>query len=195
MILATLVLASLIAWRLAPRAWRQARLLYWQNKCMNYTAPADRVVFSSTQRLSPPDDPWTRFYSLLSPPGSQSAGTIFVGALTSPNGNRRLVAVECFPDPSTADWLYLSPIAVVPGSALNPPRQMIHWELLLNTPHVIGPGLCYAGQLDPQDKSHFTIRFVRDDGEMILDGWLKNNDRVLLQKRFIPPPASSQAVR
>jgi hypothetical protein len=31
--------------RWGPSAWRQVKLLYWQRRCLNYTAPADQVVY------------------------------------------------------------------------------------------------------------------------------------------------------
>src|SRR5438874_12399244 len=40
-----LVAASGLMW--GPRAWRQAKLLYWQERCMTYAAPVMRCVYDS----------------------------------------------------------------------------------------------------------------------------------------------------
>src|SRR5688500_16292488 len=39
-----LVLASLAARKWGPQAWDQAQLLHWQNQCLTYAAPPDKVI-------------------------------------------------------------------------------------------------------------------------------------------------------
>jgi hypothetical protein len=46
-----------------------------------------------------------------------------------------------------------------------------------------GPLRLFAGQLDPNDASHFTIDYVIGDQKGVIDGWLKEDGSVLLQKR------------
>jgi len=41
----------------------------------------------------------------------------------------------------------------------------------------------YAGQLDPIDESHFTIRYELDGKSGVIDGWLMPDDSVKLQNR------------
>jgi hypothetical protein len=41
----------------------------------------------------------------------------------------------------------------------------------------------FAGQLDPTDESHFTIRYDADGKSDILDGWLMPDDTVKLELR------------
>src|SRR5262245_23180619 len=97
-VLGTILLTTvLVAWRFAPRAWYQARLLYWQRQCMNYSTPSGQIVFSAKDSVSLLAPEWSRFYGLLSPPGSPPNATIFLHEMRSPAGNRRLVEVECIP--------------------------------------------------------------------------------------------------
>src|SRR4051812_23793610 len=95
-VLGTIVLTTvLVAWRFAPRAWHQARLLYWQRQCMNHVAPSGQVVYSQKDSVALVAPEWARFYELLSPPGGRPNATLFLHELHSPSGNRRLVEVEC----------------------------------------------------------------------------------------------------
>ncbi len=34
-----------ITWRWGPEKWQRAKLLYWQRQCLNYSQPADEVVY------------------------------------------------------------------------------------------------------------------------------------------------------
>src|SRR5688500_18137090 len=38
------VLIAATAWY-SPRLWRRGKILHWQDKCLAYTAPADRVLY------------------------------------------------------------------------------------------------------------------------------------------------------
>ena len=41
----------------------------------------------------------------------------------------------------------------------------------------------FAGQPDPADPAHFTIRYELDDQPHVIDGWLRDDDTVLLAWR------------
>jgi hypothetical protein len=195
MIFATLLLAGLTAWRIGPQAWRHTQLLYWQNKCMNYTAPADQVVFSANDGSKVVPKEWTRFYELLSPPGQFSMGTVFLHERVAPNGNRRLVGVDVgsMAD-SSLQYTFLYPRSFVPGTAFSAPVVRSHLDVAVLS-NTFESDKYYAGQLDESDKSHFTLRLVRGQSETIIDGWLKDDDGVLLEARTSPPPASTQPAR
>jgi hypothetical protein len=51
----------------------------------------------------------------------------------------------------------------------------------------------YAGQPDPKDASHFTIRYTAGEEEGFIDGWLQDDDTVKLKQR--PGAASRPAGR
>jgi hypothetical protein len=46
-----------------------------------------------------------------------------------------------------------------------------------------GPLRLFAGQADANDASHFTIDYVLGDQKGVIDGWLKDDGSVLLEKR------------
>jgi hypothetical protein len=41
----------------------------------------------------------------------------------------------------------------------------------------------YAGQLDPEDASHFTIDYEARGRRHTIDGWLRDDETVLLEER------------
>jgi hypothetical protein len=57
---------------------------------------------------------------------------------------------------------------------------------LLHAPKIPPRVRVYAGQIDPQDASHFTIRYEMWGQSDVLDGWLNDHDAVRLQQRNPP---------
>jgi hypothetical protein len=41
----------------------------------------------------------------------------------------------------------------------------------------------FAGQADPNDASHFSIAYVADDREGVIDGWLMDDDKIKFKSR------------
>jgi hypothetical protein len=46
------------------------------------------------------------------------------------------------------------------------------------------PLTIFAGQSDPMDDSHFTMRFHLPQGEGKIDGWLLNNDQLSITAKM-----------
>jgi len=104
------------------------------------------------------------------------AGSIFCGELTSTTGATRLVLV----DGPTADG-QLTPTALAPRLLGGPPRVVGGYQrgcVISGNPMRI-----YAGEADPGDASHFVIEYDKKDGRHLIDGWLAEDDQVLLQER------------
>jgi hypothetical protein len=94
----------------------------------------------------------------------------------------------------------LDPTPLLATAKAPPPRfgsvaARVFIDLIDKTPVVI-----YAGQRDPVDASHFTIRFVRGAAEAIVDGYLEDDGSVRLCERDgratrprnpLPPPVFS----
>jgi hypothetical protein len=176
-------LASTALWGHA--AWHKVQLLYWQGQCLSYKAPLDRVVWSSNplQRATTPVV-WTNFYQLFSSGGSQSTASVFIHERVGPAGNRRLVAIETY----CGGQLLVARI-FVPGTLFSRPRERTG----ALTSSVFLPDHCtsvYAGQPDRSDSAHFTFRYVAAGSLHVIDGWLTDDDRVLLEERRGEPVAS-----
>ena len=162
-------------WWWIPPAWRRVELLYWQRQCLNYEPPVGQIVADSQSHLSVSPLPWRRFYTLLSPPGFNSAGTVFLHEMKRSDGARRLVAVELTKYP---DGIELDFRVFFPGNALRSPAEIINsWA-----GSTIFPGKfnykAIAGQLDPADRSHFTFELILDGERQIENGWLTQYDTV-----------------
>lgn len=189
--IALLVISTLvIVLRLGPIAWHRAEVLHWQKACLNYQAPADQVVFklAPPQAITPAE--WTEFYRRVSPAGSNAQAVLFLHERISRAGNKRLVAIEMDTRARggrfTADTAILWPRVFTPATPFSmpgqPPSSGEFESLPIDLDCVI-----YAGQPDPQDTSHFTIRIVSGGMERILDGWLLDNDRIKVEPRPITP--------
>jgi hypothetical protein len=124
---------------------------------------------------------WTRFYS-AGGGGFQSFGTAFLHERTAPNGTRRLVAVDLPPMHAMRAPLTIRLFTV--GSLLRPPTELrTSSRGSLPTYRAAVLGRVYAGQPDPNDPSHFTIEYEVDDHPRILDGWLRDDDTVVIESR------------
>jgi hypothetical protein len=169
----------------SPTLWTHIRLLYWQRQAMGYSLPPDEIVFSengdrSSMKTAPGcmsqgarsfifAVPWDRFYQLASPPGRQSTATLFLHQLQNGRGESRLVSVE---------GIEVATITVFrPGSMFKAPQELSSNWIPLQAG--LYPSISYyAGQTDPKDPSHFTIKMVTSNGTEMFHGWLKDDDTV-----------------
>jgi hypothetical protein len=202
-------LLLLLAGVLMPSVLRQARLLRLQRACERYSAPATQVVFEVGPPPTPksqnhPSDParkeskilqalttpqWDAF-AQAAPAGFQSIGPIlFMHDRRKPSGETRLVVVR-IPSPIKGISLTHFPLYVQlihPAVALLPPRlvygQTIHNPAPMPSPSEPHHDRYYAGQADPADASHFTITCEINGQPGLIDGWLRDDDSVLLEAR------------
>ncbi|HTW94391.1 MAG TPA: hypothetical protein VMD30_06350 [Tepidisphaeraceae bacterium] len=182
------------------------QLLYWQHECMVFTAPPNVVVWQSNNPLLPKPamppgyvDPlylggnnvarmprcMVKFLEAtqsLRPPFSVilPAGAIFIHERKSRSGLRRLVMVEVL---EQGGWTFaVNYQAVSPGTLSTDP---VYWpDTSKPVPPVTSappPCIFFAGQIDPNDSSHFTIGYEWDDGvRRVMDGYLGDDGNVHL---------------
>jgi len=184
-----LVCASVL-W--APAAVRHFRLIYWQSRCMQYT-PAPGQVVNVYSNSGDNDVPiaWSRLYSMLSPPGLRSRGTLYLGWLKRPDGARRLVAIDTVTWSVSGQTHHIGLLCrvIVPAGPMRPARLRPG----LNQPRFViidlGPdSQVRFGVRDPQDPTHLTIEYWHDGRHYFIDGWLRNDDSVLLELRSEQAP-------
>jgi hypothetical protein len=177
--------------------WLRAQVAYWQQRCMNYVAPADVVVAQLTWFDEfPADRPitstipreWSEFYQLVSPPGFQSGGTLFLHEMRRPSGERILVAVD-YTSSTGWNWGHFQIRTFQPAKGWNLPRQIEDKKWRLTTPLARGAEF-FAGQIDPADPTHFTARYRAGDVEYVIDGWVRA-DTVDLESRAVTQPTTS----
>lgn len=128
--------------------------------------------------------PWNQFYSYFSPPGLKSDGTVFLHERTSPAGHHRLIAVDLYDIQSAptqimcfARVIDLGGIFITGDQRPQPSEGM--FTLPLPNPHC----LIFAGTPDPADPSHFTFTISTGSDQRTIDGWLRDDDRVVMELR------------
>ena len=176
-----LLVAVLAAVRWFPRVREHVLMLLWQRRCLHHQPLADRSVYTNDPTRSDAllrdggyhvmdgatrstflvPGYWSDLYTLLSPPGLKSHGTVFLGRMTTPLGKERLVAVDLVVEDPTTDNVLLMARVIEPGTGVRRPR-------LLST--VGGRFLSYGlldrpvtpGKVDPADPSRL----------LLFDGWI-----------------------
>lgn len=148
-------------------------------------------LFATTHGMPYPTPPLFRNWIL--------GAIVFLHERTAPNGRQRLVCIALvhsngdFADCSTGLRSYKATtiqstklpfpanrISESCGSA----REILSWP----EPQI----RIYAGQPDPADASHFTIRYEMWGQSDILDGWLRDDDSVTLTPRKMPQEPQSK---
>jgi hypothetical protein len=126
---------------------------------------------------------WTSLYAELSPPGLKSYGTAFLGELRSARGAPRLVGVDITFDRrlGSSDSLVLSWRVVDPAPPFRLPKVVAR-----DSYHVPASTMfqrVYAGQIDPSNRSHFSIAIEVEGKRRVLDGWLHEDDTISMEQR------------
>lgn len=205
--LIAVVLLGLVA--AAPSLWRRAQLVYWQRQCMSYTPAPEQLAFErdparpqhiieefpsvkydlAGTSLEPGTyftlPAWERFYELAGG-GLRSNGTLFVHRRTSPRGNTRLVAVDLVRAYASGELITAARVFSL-GGLYRPPRELTAATIAPNAVPLNRPDAkivrVFVGTPDPSDPSHFTIDYELDGQRHTLDGWLRDDDTVVIESR------------
>ena len=186
-----LALVSALWW--GPLAFNRCAALYWQKRCMEYVAHPDQIVFEedpthaaellkldhnligpATGRVVAmrPVPIWNKFSTHVewAMPIDRTP-ILFLHARQFAGGTPQLLAVRldryayetlsiAIDSPSNAS-LSRAPECRVGGNSFSIPPLAFKGNLRF-----------YAGQPDPVDLSHFTIRYEIDGEPGIIEGWL-----------------------
>lgn len=203
-----LVIAVAVYFR-GPELWRQAQLIFYQQRCLNQNLPADRPVYEQRPAAARElvsrygyramsdggayyvDANWAGFNALLAPPGIAPNATLYLHQRRTPDGEDRLVAVELLTVRSIGSARALDFLVRViePGYLSMPKDLSAGGGLVLGRAIVSAESTLrvFAGQSDPDNPSHFAIEYQEDDTRhRTIDGWLKNDGTVVLEPRDTP---------
>jgi hypothetical protein len=193
------VLAIVICgWVMFPQYWRNTLEMMQQRQWMRYTRPPTAIAFEppgprAKQLFAPGSGyimrPGGVFHQVGLPGFPQDA--LFLHARSRPDGQRRIVyATLGYESTAIGIQLRVEGQAFIPGTMLRP---------LLNCPRTNGPLIAdasgqmpriYAGQPDPSDETHFTMKFEFPDGRTgTIHGRLNDNDTI----DFDVPPSAGDA--
>ena len=161
-----------------------------EQACLKYSAPPETVVYDPKL---PPVIPAARaslvqfyFYGMDLP---ISRGTAFMHELRRPDGEPRLVIIDVVQSPggspsSRAGSLSLAVHCFLTislnsrlGEVTNPAVDVHRFDVASDSARL------FAGQLDHNSRSHFTIQFSSPGTEGLIDGYLHNDDSVTLEVR------------
>jgi len=186
LIAAGLVTAALAGWRWWPvlcqrgDAWVRGLMV---TRC---TLPADQLAIDVDRKLAlRPPARWTEFVRVYAGCWSNEDAALLLSERVASNGQRRLVEVGCY--------------SFVPMYKTDP-LDLMHWSSIgFNALHVVtqftqGGNVpkgtartfgfeLFTGTNDPQDASHFTIRYRIDQQDRLVDGYLMNDGTVRLDAR------------
>jgi hypothetical protein len=213
------ITVALVAWKWGWVTWNKTVLLYHQHQCLSYSAPADQVVFDTdpgrvakmasdpnyvlgggmANRRRPAD--WdslvsSGFPSITRLNRASNNPVLFMHERKSPNGTVRLVVVERTAGLSEPAYFILGfdvdGLAIEPGTITRPPHWLpFAWDIdVLSNPGPHRDIRIYAGQVDPADASHFTIRYESGGQTNIADGTLGDDGEVHLGARPLPVTAN-----
>jgi len=123
------------------------------------------------------------------------SAAIFLHERISPAGHHRLICIEYFPGPGPFQPAFIAhedydSSVFVPATWTHAPTQVGQrpWAISVFLGFASRPPLIrvFAGQIDPNDSAHFTVRYQMWGHEDILDGRLLDNDTVTLTPRHPP---------
>lgn len=170
-------------WWWAPPAWRRIQLLNWQHRCMQFSSDPSQKAFDLATNTNAVPVQWTTFYSMYSPPGFRSFGTLFLGEMKNPDGHPRLVALD-LTDPWSAQ--HEGPTAsaapevqfreFIPGDLFNSPHELMpeHGrECLFGLPGGEGNlNTVMKARRDPNDPTHLQFNYIIGGLKYSIDCWL-----------------------
>jgi hypothetical protein len=145
--------------------------------------------------------PWRDFMNLLTQGSSKTTATVFVHQRTNPAGHRRLIGVNLLPQvsPNGDRWILdYESVVIELGAWLSEPRLCSGWRIELLTDHP-APITVLPAIIDESDASHFSFECREAEHSTIYDGWLRDDDTVVIEPRVPAPtppaPPSSASSR
>jgi hypothetical protein len=175
-----------ILWFWGGAAWKWVNFLYWEHRCLNYSLPADHIVFQThafqVLRAEKPR-PWAK----LEGDGSLvvwGEAIIFVHEMRQPDGARVLVALGTHHGVQDlgVHGFWLSSIELTIDGILKPPQwEWRNAEFPVFTEE--NDWKFFAGQPDPVNPSHFTFDFEHNGQRHTADAWLDNAGKLLVSVR------------
>lgn len=173
-----------------PALWQRTQLLRLQSQCMKYSPPPTQVVYEygrSPDAVTSVSSPqWNAYSSMTHTTNNGKDALLFLHARRSPSGQRRLLAITARPVAGYPLANAACTISVVHPATAWRNADLVASNWISDPLWRVGDRRFirfYAGQADPNDPTHFTLAFETDRHKGLLDGWLRDDESVLLQVR------------
>jgi hypothetical protein len=188
-IIGAIVAVLITAVAQSPSWLRGIRRAYYERQCKAYIAEVNQIAcevnLATGTLVSPPagsrnrvPECWRQFGVYGGIRNSASDAILFLHERRAQNGRTRLVELQV--DGGLGVGLSAS-------SAIYREDYVSFGDLFVSFRRThTGVLRVYAGQPDPADASHLTIRYQIDTQSGIIDGWLENDHTVKLQVRDGP---------
>jgi hypothetical protein len=183
-------------------AMHHLSLMHLYRKCANATLSERTYVEKWTSgeiaRYTEGCADWRTINAELSS-NIASNGTIFLGELRTPDRSRtRLVGIDVLGWSTAPGGLVTHARTIIAGSAISLPRYGVASQQTIPLPLPEPTLVMHRPQLDGADPSHFTITFESGKERGTIDGWLKDDETVVLEPHrdalattsTAPPPPS-----
>ncbi len=191
-----IAIACVIALLVAPAQWWAMKARWNYAKCARFSLPPNTIVYDedaadigklkqNSQYVA--STIWSARPHVLLPikelntyAGATAAPPVFLHELTSPAGHRRVVAIQFtatanYPFDRIFFYAYEESRSQIPPGGSRMGLEMFRAKDENVT--------LYAGQMDPNDASHFTIDYAMSNRRETIDGWLFDDDTVRLIPR------------
>ncbi len=205
LLLTLLVLAAIVEHFYGDAYRKRAVILQYQRSCMTWSGDPAKPVFTRNPALKPVQARptcWTDFLRAEGYYVQDVQAVYFLHERRTPAGKRRLIALS--DSPHAPWWDDAFPVLEVHEPAGWMHQSKCLWTTALTTDLALYTGTAgahtysdrsstaftiYAGQADPENQSHFTVRFVSPDGKPhLLDANLKDDDSVEVKTIDLPAP-------
>jgi hypothetical protein len=172
--------------------WRRVGQMRVDRALMNYDPPAGQVVW---------DDTGGKVVSIPGPakaPFGASTG-VFTHARRTAGGTEYLVIIDLV-QPRSGHGEHLA-FTLIEPTTLTQWQRHFGPDVAYEAPPIAGggPKKIFAGRLDPQDESHFTIDYIVNGTPRVLDGWIidipmaSNGSKAALKMNDRPAAAAAAA--
>jgi hypothetical protein len=159
---------------------------YWFGRCLSYSAKPNEVAYDGPHDAgwaAHAPRPWLKFFADWSGSGvPRSFGVLFLHERSTPSGERRLVAVDVV-SVGAKRYLQVQSRVFAPPVGMAPARLTSTGATTLPLPADPGELQIFEGLIDPKNASHFELTFAIGDRRGLIDGWLKNDNTVILELR------------
>jgi hypothetical protein len=195
LVYAAVAIVVFSGWFWVPRVVRRFETLYYQRLCMKHVAPPTLVAVEPDPTkakallalgtyISGMSGEAAYVFDPLAAAYNANGDCIFLHRRRTPTErHERLVLVEIVKINNTTE---LNGTSIKPATLFSGARSVgVKFHAMPRGPSYPLPDYprLYAGQIDPADESHFTIKYEYSDRSGTIDGWLKDDDTVVLEPR------------
>jgi hypothetical protein len=182
-------------WFWVPRVARRFEVLYYQRLCLAHAAPPTLVAIEPDPakakalvalgtHIGGMSGEAAYVFDPLAAAYNTNGDCVFLHSRRKPTGGEvRLVVVDIV---KINDATQLNATSIKPATLVSNARSVaVKFHAMPpgpSYPRFDYPRL-YAGQVDPADDSHFTIKYEYSDRSGTIDGWLRDDDSVVLEPR------------